>query len=156
MTDIEQIEDSEAAKSVEPQAKATTSRWHRALVAVLAVLIMSGAVQASSIQPASAAPSNAGIYLVAPQWGGYCPKGPGILRWNKVKHVRYVNHTTGDSWGDSGDDIVWARVRLHTTNTITVAVTCRWNTPQGMNFRIRPTRSGQTAWTSTWGQHWLN
>jgi hypothetical protein len=132
------------------------SHRRRTGLAVFAGVLLALTTMAMTAAPAAAVTSNAGIYAITPQWGGWCPKGTGVARYNKVTHVRYVNHTTGDQWGDSGDDIVWARVRLNQNNSITMAVQCRWSMPQGTNFTIRPTRNGQSFWFSAVGGHSRN
>jgi hypothetical protein len=96
--------------------------------------------------PASAATANAGVYGIAPQSAGWCPKGPGLLKTNKVTEVWYVNHTTGKQGRDGGDDIIWIPVRTGTSNSISFGVRCRWNTPQGSNYTIRPSRNKQSWW----------
>lgn len=98
--------------------------------------------------PATAA--TASVYLVTPKWWGWCP-GSG----NSVTRVNYVVAGVSQG-GDSGDDVVYARVNLNVNNTVIMAVTCRFNTPQGSSAVIRPTRNGQTffmgfpdgSWTS--------
>ena len=115
---------------------------------------MSTGLSAVLASPASAAPANSGIYGVAPKWGGYCPDA-GRLK-NYATRVFYNNHTTGNNGGDAGDDIVWIPVRNGENNSVTVSVTCKWSTPIGMNFTIRPARNGQTFWFSLTGEYWKN
>ncbi len=83
--------------------------------------------------------------------GGYCA-GTG----NYATYVYYINFTTGDRGGDSGDDIVWMRVANGRPNSVQVGVQCRWSTPIAMNFTITPTRYGQSFWFTLWGQYWSN
>jgi len=77
-------------------------------------------------------------------------------RGNYATYVYYINFTTGDRGGDSGDDIVWMRVVNGKANLVQVGVQCRWSTPIAINFTITPTRYGQTWWFSLWGQTWHN
>jgi len=93
------------------------------------------------VAPASAVTANANVYGVTPQWGGWCT-GP----LNKVTRVKWANHTLGKSGGDSGDDVVYFPVRKGVANSITMGVTCKYATPTGMNFSIKPSRNKQTFW----------
>ena len=70
--------------------------------------------------------------------------------------VLYSNYTTGDNGGDSGDDIVWIPVRNGENNSVQVNVSCKWSTPIGMSFTIKPTRRGQTFWFSITGNYSKN
>jgi hypothetical protein len=101
--------------------------------------------------PASADYANSGVYAVAPQWGGFCPGYGNYATW-----VYYINFTTGNQWGDSGDDIVWMRVVNGRPNLVHIGVQCRWSTPIGADAWITPTRYGQAWWFSVWGQTWHN
>jgi hypothetical protein len=113
----------------------------RRLLVMLAVGIAAAAVAFSSAQNASAASANSGVYAVAPQWWGWC------LGWgNYVTYVHYINFTTGQQYGDWGDDIVWMPVANGQWNSVQIAVQCRWSMPQGWNYSILPTRYGQTWW----------
>ncbi len=124
------------------------------LVAI-ALLTLAGTLGLGlSVPAANAISSNAGIYAVAPEWGGFCPDVRGLN--NYATYVHYVNYTTGDRGGDSGDDIVWMRVRLGVNNSVQVNVQCRWSTPIGMSYNIVPSRNGQTYWFSIGGSTWRN
>lgn len=104
------------------------------LIAVLAV----GLGSFMATPPADAATGY--VYLVVPKWWGWCPGSSNYATW-----VGYVNSNVS-SGGDSGDDIVYARVNLNQPNTITMAVHCRRTLPQGSQATIRPTRNNQTFW----------
>lgn len=106
-----------------------------------ALLLLPALLAVLPASPASAVPANANVYAVTPQWGGWC------LGWgNRITRVTWVNHTTGGSGGDSGDDIVWMPVRTRYSNSVTMAVNCSRSTPIGMNYTIQPSRNGQTFW----------
>jgi hypothetical protein len=124
------------------------------VVPLLVALLAACSTVFVAVTPAVAASANSGIYGVAPEWGGFC-RDAGRLN-NYATSVTYVNFTTGDRGGDSGDDVVWIRVRNGVRNSVQINVTCRWSTPIGMSYTITPRRYGQTFWFSTWGQYWSN
>lgn len=107
----------------------------------LATLTSVGLLSVWPLTPASAVTANAGVYAVAPQWGGWCV-GP----LNKVTYVQWANHTVGKTGGDSGDDIAWMPVRTGRNNSVAIAVKCKYATPQGMSYMIKPSRNKQTYW----------
>ncbi|WBC03315.1 hypothetical protein [Micromonospora sp. WMMA1976] len=88
------------------------------------------------------------MYLVTPRWWGWCP-GNG----NYVTGVNYAVSNVS-SGGDSGDDIVYAKVNLNQAQDVVMGVQCAKNTPQGSSASITPTRSGQTFYmgfpTGSW------
>jgi hypothetical protein len=85
------------------------------LVATLAVVAVLAAAAGVSAGPAAAANANSGVYAIAPPWGGYC-MGTG----NYATYVFYINFTTGQQGGDSGDDIVWLPVANGVRNTVEI------------------------------------
>ncbi|MFJ1542251.1 hypothetical protein ACIODS_27305 [Micromonospora chalcea] len=88
------------------------------------------------------APANAAttgyVYLVTPKWWGWCPGSNNAITW-----VGWVNSSIS-SGGDSGDDIVYAKVNLNVSQTVVMTVQCSRSTPQGASASIKPTRTGQT------------
>jgi hypothetical protein len=103
---------------------------------LLAVAMGAGSMLLSPF-PARAA-TTGWVYLVTPRWWGWCPGSGNYVTW-----VDYANGNVS-SGGDGGDDIVYAKVQLNTSNTITMAVQCRKNLPQGSQVTITPTRNNQT------------
>lgn len=112
----------------------------RRLSSVLAAFFVAALMSVISALPASAISANANVYAVAPS-GNWCP---GWL--NKVTWVQWANNTTGGTAGDGGDDVVWMPVRTGYTNNVVISVKCKYNTPLGMSYNIRPSRNGQTFW----------
>jgi hypothetical protein len=112
----------------------------RRLMGTLAVLLTCALMSVINATPAAAISANANVYAVAPS-ANWCP---GWL--NKVTWVQWANHTTGGTSGDGGDDVVWMPVRTGYSNSVTISVRCKYSTPIGMNFTIRPSRNGQTFW----------
>lgn len=116
--------------------------------AVLLALALAAGTLVTNVAPAAAA-TTGWVYLVTPRWWGWCP-GSG----NYVTRVDYYN---GDfsSGGDAGDDIVYAKVQLNAPNTITMAVQCAKNLPQGSQVTITPSRNNQTWYmgypSGAWG-----
>ncbi|MFG3619913.1 hypothetical protein [Nocardia sp. NPDC047654] len=115
------------------------SRLHRR-VTLLAATLFGSLLLAPA--PAHAAPPNAGIYGIVPNWGGWECVG----KFNKVAFVTYHNHSTGKNGGDAGDDIVWIPVTLNRDNHITMSIRCSFGTHLAQNFVIKPTRNGQSFW----------
>jgi hypothetical protein len=129
-----------------------TVRSRRGFVrAAASLLTVFASVLAAVVAPAPASAATTGyVYLVTPQWWGWCP-GSG----NYVTRVDYVVSSIS-SGGDSGDDIVYAKVNLNESQTVVMAVQCKKTLPQGSSTSIKPTRTGQTfflgypsgSWTS--------
>lgn len=104
-------------------------------------LLLSGAFLQSPGSAADAAVKpDASVWVIAKKSDGWCA---GYR--NYITEMRYVNFTTGKSGGDSGDDIVYVPVKKGTNNLINISVKCKWTTPQGMNFNIKPVRH-QESW----------
>lgn len=112
----------------------------RRMAGAMAAAVVSSSLLVLAPAPAVAAGTNGGIYAVAPT-KSWCPG------WrNKVTHVQWSNHTYGGTGGDGGDDIVWMPVRTGSTQSVNISVRCKYSTPIGMNFTIKPTRTKQTFW----------
>lgn len=107
---------------------------------LVAAIVASAALVVASPAATSASTSYGYVYLVTPRWWGWCPG-----KSNAVKRVDYVVDNVS-SGGDSGDDIVYAKVRLNQNNTVTMAVQCTKTLPQGSQETIKPTRNKQTFW----------
>jgi hypothetical protein len=119
------------------QSTRSRHRLHRALVGVLAAV--ASLVAALVIAPAPASAATTGyVYLVTPKWWGWCPGSNNAITW-----VGWVNSNIS-SGGDSGDDIVYAKVYLGQSQEVVMAVQCSKTTPQGSTTTIKPTRTGQT------------
>ena len=121
------------------QRAATHTIWLLAIV--LAAMVVGVAALLLPMTPAHAVKANAHVYAVAPQWGGWCV-GP----LNKVKWVQWTNNTTGGTGGDGGDDIAWMPIKTGVKNNVVIAVKCKYATPSGMSYIIKPTRNKQTFW----------
>lgn len=130
------------------------SRFRRS-GAVLALTAAAAVAPLATPVPASAATANAGVYIVAPKWWGWCPNVSGVT--NRVTFMSQVNQTTGNMSSDAGDDVIWSRVALNTYNTIDVQVGCIYGIgSSGTRVTIRPTRNGQTFWVSPTGASYGN
>ncbi|HEX4491962.1 MAG TPA: hypothetical protein VH914_12215 [Acidimicrobiia bacterium] len=122
--------------------------WKRKTGAAFAALAGSIAlVIPITALPASASTGN--VYVVTARQDGWCP-GSG-------NYVTFVNWATFSgpvtaSGGDGGDDIVYPRVALNTSNTIVLAVSCKKTTPMGTSIDIKPTRTGLTYFVNTSGR----
>ena len=87
-------------------------------------------------------------YISLPTWAGNCPQGGS---------VKYLFVAIGDSWsgGDSGDDLVYGRVRLFENQAVTAQGLCyngsRSYWGPASQQTIRPTRNNQTWWVGPAG-----
>jgi len=102
------------------------------LIASLGLILGSTALPTS----AHAATPNAGAWVVAPQWWGWCPGGS----FNKPLQVNVINYTAGSmhfsGWRNA--DKVHIAVVKGRTNMIQVSVLC-----------------SRTSWQSSGGYHYL-
>ena len=100
------------------------------------------AIAAGTATVAAAAPAEAAtygyVYLVTPQWWGWCPN-------SSITFVHFTVAGISDG-GDSGDDVVYARVALNQNNNVSMSDACRWSTPMGSLATIYPTRNNETFW----------
>lgn len=117
--------------------RATARRTLRRLLTALALTATAAVV----VPPAPAAQAIYGqVYIVAPTWWGFCP-GKG----NSVTQVVANNITTGDrAVSAPGKDTVFLRIDFERANKVVLAVSCKWNTPQGSTNTIRPKYHKQT------------
>jgi hypothetical protein len=125
-------------------------------LAVLAALVLVAAVGAiATATPAAKAATNAGIYIVAPKWWGWCPNVRGLP--NRPVAMAATNVSHGSSASDIGDDIIWLRVQTGQQNKISVQVGCSAGIGStGTVVYIRPARNGQTFWISPTGASYGN
>lgn len=127
--------------------------FKKALVTLALVPALLAGVTSMGATPAFAA--NGGVYIVTPKWWGWCPNIRGYQ--NRVVVVSITNTTTGYSQTDSGDDVGWTNVDLHSNNSVHVNVGCSLGIGStGTVVTIRPTRNGQTFWTSPSGASYGN
>ena len=90
---------------------------------VLALTLVVGAIFMQAAAPAGAATPNAGAWVIAPQWWGWCPGGS----VNRPVQVNVINYTAGNMHfsGWSGADKVHIAVVNGRTNRVQVSVLCR-------------------------------
>jgi hypothetical protein len=129
------------------------------LVAVSAMVFSASLIgitkPAASAGPAAKAATNAGVYIVAPKWWGWCPNIRGIQ--NRPWAMAAWNISHGGSASDMGDDIIWIRVQTGQTNRVDVQVGCSSGIgSSGTVVYIRPSRNGQTFWISPGGASYGN
>ncbi len=107
----------------------------RRLVIVIVTALMA---LVSNASPASAVTADAGAWVVAPNWWGWCGGG-------KVTKVIVTNYTTGTTdQGWDGADKVYIKVKKNMNNNIQTNVRCQWVTPHGAYHTLNVGGSGQT------------
>lgn len=102
-----------------------------------------------------AAPANAAtgwIYISFPKWLGNCPAGGSVFA---------ILASVGGTWStggrfDWGDDLVYAKVNLNQSQSVSAQVWCakspgrtkpeRFNVSHSVSQTIKPTRNNQTVW----------
>lgn len=102
---------------------------------------------------AHAAAANGGIYVVTPTWWGNCTS-TGVAGLATVNS--YVGHSNP---GDFGDDIAWMPVRLNTSQSVQIKVSCKrlgWAAGSNISATIRPTRNGQSFFFGADSSFWSN
>lgn len=109
----------------------------------LALALVTGATL-SDASRAEAATPNAGAWVVAPQWWGWCAGGT----YNKPVQVNVINYTAGSMSfsGWRGADKVHIAVVNGTTNKIQVSVLCTrtgWQSSGGYHH-VPVDRTGRT------------
>lgn len=114
-------------------------------LAAVALAVVAGAVVAAT--PAHAV-TYGWNYISLPTWAGNCPQGGS---------VKYLFVSIGDSWsgGDSGDDLVYGKVRLNEDQQVSAQGLCYqgslsyWGPASQQT--IHPTRNNQTWWVGPAG-----
>lgn len=115
-----------------------------------------GFVGSVAVLPTSAhAWTASNVYVSYPTWLGNCPGGGNVIGIYSASGNLWSTPATGD-WGD---DLIYPRVYLYTSNTISAQVFCSRPWWKGGNYwgpavsaSITPTRGGQTFWLGPWGQ----
>ena len=91
-----------------------------------------------TVAPASAVTADAGSWVVAPSWWGWCGGG-------KVTKVIVTNFTTGTTdHGWAGADKVYIKVKKNMNNNIQTNVQCQRVTPHGMYHTLNVGGGGHT------------
>jgi hypothetical protein len=135
----------------------------RTVTAIAAVIVMAvGAIgvgtaieTSTDSAPAAEASSNGGIYIVTPKSWGWCPNVAKV--YNRPYYLTATNFTSGDTRGESGDDIIWVGVQLNKSNRIQVNVGCSLGYySTGTLITITPRRNGQAFFVSPSGTAWGN
>lgn len=137
-----QVQAQQGRQQIRPRAR----RAYRLLSLFAATIAMTATV-ALAATPAQAV-TYGWNYISLPTWAGNCPQGGS---------VKYLFVTIGDSWsgGDSGDDLVYGRVRLNESQRVTAQGLCYrgsvsyWGPASQQT--IRPTRNNQTWWVGPGG-----
>jgi hypothetical protein len=104
--------------------------------------------------PAEASTPNAGAWVVAPKWWGWCPGGSR----NKVAQVNVINYTAGrmafSGW--DGADKVHIAVVNGRRNQVQVSVRCTltgWQSSGGWHY-LSVDRTGRTFFVGLDGGTW--
>jgi hypothetical protein len=141
-------DDAPLGRTVELRRRDPRTAMRRAVVTVLSILAMIGAVLVVA-EPAQAAGGNGWVYISLPTWLNNCPSGGA---------VRYPRVAVGATWsgGDYGDDLVYAFVVLNTNQTVSGQGLCYFGSTYGypgpaFSQTIRPTRNNQTWWVGPGG-----
>lgn len=127
------------------KVSARSTKLRKAMIALLAVGSASVGMGLSA-SPAVAA--DGWNYIVIGNWN--CPNGGSITQIKGAVYTGPGSYTQMWSGGDSGDNIVWAKVRLNQDNRFTGSAYCsrgirsQWVTIADRYFR--PTRANGTVW----------
>ncbi len=120
---------------------------------VASVFLALSAAMATSLvgTPPAQAATYGWVYISMPTWLGNCAFG-------SAGSVRTINASVGNTWsvaGDTGDDLVYARVLLGQNQQVSYNVFCaKWpagSWQAGVGKIIRPTRNNQTVWVGPAG-----
>ena len=119
---------------------------------LLTTLLMSlGILTASvSVAPIASASSQGWVYIAFPKWLANCPNGG---------DVKGVLASVGNTWSttswDTGDDLVYAKVRLNSNQQVSYTLLCKKGLKTyyqpGFANTIKPTRNNQTVWVGPAG-----
>jgi hypothetical protein len=132
----------------------SSNRPWRRLAGIGAGMLVAGSLAATAAAPAEATPYS-NIYVSFPTWLANCPNGGSVTG---------INAAVGDLWstppgGDWGDDLIYPKVDLYTSNDISAQNYCSrpWYDGGGywgpaVSAAIYPTRGGQTFWLGPAGQ----
>jgi hypothetical protein len=106
-------------------------------------------------QGSASAYSVSNVYVSYPTWLANCPAGGSVVGIYAANGALWSTPAGGD-WGD---DLVYTRVYLYTSNTVSAQVFCSRPWWKGGNYWgpavqavIYPTRTGQTFWVGPIGQ----
>lgn len=126
----------------------------KAASALLAIASVAGITAA---QPAEAAGTGY-VYIAMPTWAGNCPNGGSV----KGVHAAVDALWSTPARGDWGDDLVYAKVRMGSSSTVSVKPFCSRSWWRGGSYWgpasqqvIKATRHGQTFWVGPLGK-WSN
>ena len=121
-----------------------------ALVLVLGLLVPTAVMAPAQAATVSGGSSNANVYLVVRD--SVCKKS-GVKARGIIGTVMTSRHSWTLTHYDMGDNIIYPRVRLNTTNKVILKVKCQKRTVfwrdvslRDVVVNIKPTKHKQTIW----------